>query len=256
MFLMKKIVSRFLFPVPLSLELLSLYAGIDFLLCVHPPAAAGKALVTCGAIVLLGLSNGKISDALLRPLEHRYPPLTVAHAGAAVPAVSFIAVLGGFGDHDPDVPITSLISPDQMERLIEGVHLYREIPGSKLILSGGYDCAEGMTKVAEALGVSAQDVLRLNALATRRKRASRLLPHRGFATVHPRFLPPHTFRASAMELFRNGECSRSPLLLIFLTPHHPFELDDVFPDAYKLFKSDGGLCRYLGRGWERLRGGI
>ncbi len=46
-----------------------------------------------------------------------------------------------------------------MVRLIEGVRLHREIPGSKLILSGDNDSAEGMATMAEALGVSGEDIV-------------------------------------------------------------------------------------------------
>ncbi|MGD1103403.1 MAG: envelope biogenesis factor ElyC, partial [Terriglobia bacterium] len=83
MFLLKKIVSRFLFPLPLSLEFL--FVGL-FLLWFTRRQRAGKALVTCGALLLVGLSNIFTSNALLRPLEQRYPPLVVAHIGAGAPA--------------------------------------------------------------------------------------------------------------------------------------------------------------------------
>ncbi len=86
MFLMKKIVSRFLFPVPLSLEFLMV--GL-FLLWFTRRQRAGKVLVTCGAMLLVGLSNTFISNALLRPLERRYPPLVVARLGRGLrPLVS------------------------------------------------------------------------------------------------------------------------------------------------------------------------
>ena len=181
MFLMKKIVSRFLFPLPLSLEFL--FVGL-FLLWFTRRQRAGKALVTCGALLLVGLSNIFTSNALLRPLEHRYPPLAVVHAGPGAPAVTFIAVLGGWADDDPDVPITSHISPDLMVRLIEGVRLHREIPGSKLILSGGNDSAEGMTKMAEALGVSAEDILRLSEPRDTEEESQQIAPIVGSQSIH------------------------------------------------------------------------
>src|SRR5208283_4125778 len=86
MFIMKKIVSRLLFPVPLSLEFL--LVGL-FLLWFTRRQRAGKAMVTCGALLFLGLSNIFSSSALLRPLEHHYSPLVVQSVEGA-PAVCFI----------------------------------------------------------------------------------------------------------------------------------------------------------------------
>ena len=158
MFLMKKIISRFLFPVPLSIEFL--LVGL-FLLWFTRRQRAGKAMVTCGAMLLLAFSNIVTSNALLRPLEHSYPRFELPQTGTNVSSVRFIAVLGGLGDADPNVPVTSHIFPDLMVRLIEGVRLHRQIPGSKLVLSGGHFSSDGMAKMAEALGVSAEDILQL-----------------------------------------------------------------------------------------------
>jgi uncharacterized SAM-binding protein YcdF (DUF218 family) len=250
MFLMKKIFSRFLFPLPLSLEFLLL--GL-FLLWFTRRQRAGKALATCGTILLLILSNGRISDTLLRPLEHRYPPIAVGHAVVGSPA-TFIVVLGGFGDHDSDVPITSHISPDQMVRLVEGVRLYRAIPGSKLILSGGHDCAEGMAQVAEALGVNAQDVLRLNEPRDTAEESQQIAPIVGSQRFILVTSASHMPRAIGLFEKRGLQPIAAPT--DFLTPRHAVELDDLFPDAYKLFKSQVAFYEYLGLAWERVRGKI
>ena len=94
MFLMKKIISRFLFPVPFSLEFL--LVGL-FLLWFTRRQRAGKVMVTCGAILLLGFSNIVTSNALLRPLEHSYPRLEVTQGETRLSSVRFIAVLGDWG---------------------------------------------------------------------------------------------------------------------------------------------------------------
>jgi uncharacterized SAM-binding protein YcdF (DUF218 family) len=249
MFLIRKIVSRFLFPLPLSLEFL--LVGL-FLLWFTRRQRTGKALATCGAILLLALGNGIISDSLLRPLERQYPPLAVGQARTAAPGVKFIAVLGGFGDRDPEVPITSHISPDQMVRLIEGVSLHREISGSKLILSGGDACAEGMEDIAEALGVEAGDIRKLaeprDTGEEGRQIAAIVGPQRFILVTSASHMP------RAMGLFRKRGLQPIAAPTDFLAPRHPVELDDVAPDAYKLFKSQVAFYEYLGQAWEKLRG--
>jgi uncharacterized SAM-binding protein YcdF (DUF218 family) len=249
MFLMKKIISRFLFPVPLSLEFL--VVGL-FLLWFTRRQRAGKALVTCGTLLLVGLSSNYTSNHLLRPLEHHYPPLVVAHGGAGTLSVKYIAVLGGWADDDPDVPITSHISPDLMVRLIEGVRLHREIPGSKLILSGGNDSATGMAKMAEALGVSAEDILPLSEPRDTEEESQQIAPIVGpqrFILVTSASHMPR-----AMGFFRKRGLQPIAAPTDYLAPRHRPESDDFVPDGYKLFKSQIAFYEYLGLAWETLRG--
>lgn len=250
MFLMHKILSRLLFPVPLSLEFLLI--GL-FLLWFTRRQRAGKALVTCGALLFLGFSNVFLSNALLRPLEHHYPPLVV-HSVGGVPAVGFIAVLGGGGDDDPDVPITSHVSPDLMVRLIEGVRLEREIPGSKLILSGGHDSAEGMASVAEALGVTAADIRQLAEPRDTEEESQQIAPIVGSGRFILVTSASHMPRA--MGLFKMKGLQPIAAPTDYLTPRRRLELDDFFPDGYKLFKSQTAVYEYLGQAWESLRGKI
>ena len=236
--------------MPLSLEFL--FVGL-FLLWFTRRQRTGKVLVTCGTLLLLGLSNVFISNALLRPLEHRYPPLVCrARRPQALRLLNFIAVLGGWADDDPDVPITSHISPDLMVRLIEGVSLQREIPGSKLILSGGSDSAEGMTKMAEALGVSAQDILRLSEPRDTEEESQQVArivgPQRFILVTSASHMP------RAMGLFRKRGLQPIAAPTDYLAPRHRLDYEDFVPDGYELFKSQIAIYEYLGLGWEKLRG--
>lgn len=251
MFFMKKIVSHFFFPIPLCLEFL--FVGL-FLLWFTRRQRTGKVLITCGALLLVGLSNTFTSDALLHPLEHHYPPLIVAHMGPVAPEVTFIAVLGGRADDDPNVPITSHISPDLMVRLIEGVFLHRQFPGSKLILSGNDASAKGMAKMAEALGVNAEDILRLAEPLDTEEEGQQLAPivgsHRFILVTSASHMP------RAMGLFRKRGLQPIAAPTDYLAPRHPPEWGDIFPDAYNLFKSEVAFYEYLGLAWETLRGKI
>lgn len=249
MFLFKKIVSRFFFPLPLSLEFLCV--GL-FLLWGTRRQRVGKVLVTCGTLLLLGFSDVFISVALLRSLERRYPPLEVGQGGAAAPNVVFIAVLGGAADSDPQVPVTSRISPDLMVRLTEGVCLQRKIPGSKLILSGGRDSAEGMTAMAETLGVSPKDILRLAEPRDTEEESGQIAPIVGFQPFILVTSASHMPRA--MGLFEKRGLRPIAAPTDYLAPRHQVGADDLVPDGYKLFKSQVAVYEYLGLAWEELRG--
>jgi|GEM_PF-2271867 len=113
------------------------------------------------------LSNAIIPRMLLRSLERRYPPLLAGWEGSgqgSSPRIKDIVVLGGGFQFDLELPPISQLGEDTMFRLAEGVRLYRKAPGAKLILSGGAPPgrvpeAAAMAQVAEALGVSPQDIL-------------------------------------------------------------------------------------------------
>jgi uncharacterized SAM-binding protein YcdF (DUF218 family) len=248
MFLMKKIVSRLLFPMPLTLELL--LVGL-FLLWFTRRQRAGKVFITCGMGLLLGLSNSFTSNALLRPLEHRYPALLVAPTGAGAPAVGFILVLGGGGNNDPDVPITSNLTPGQMVRLIEGVRLYREIPGSKLILSEVTASPEGMTNVAKALGVKPEDILHLSFARDTEEESRQVAPIVGsqrFILVTSAVHMPR-----AMRFFQSRGLQPIAAPTDHLAPRKRLGVDDAFPDGYYLFKSKTAWYEYLGLAWQTLK---
>ncbi len=248
MFTIKKIVSPFFFPLPLTLEFL--LVGL-FLLWFTRRLRAGKALVTCGVILLLGLSNPFAPDALLRPLEHRYRPLVVAQAGADA---RVIVILGGGANQDPGVPISSHLSPDQEVRLIEGLRLHREIPGSKLILSGGYDDERGMTEIAEALGARAEDIQWLSEprdTEEESQQVARIVGSQRLILVTSAWHMPR-----AMAFFRKAGMQPIAAPTDYLAPRRPLQFDDYIPDGYKLFKSQMAIHEYLGLAWETLRGGI
>jgi uncharacterized SAM-binding protein YcdF (DUF218 family) len=246
MFIIKKVVSRFFFPVPLSLEFL--LVGL-ILLWFTRRQRAGKAMVTCGAVLLMAFSNITVSNALLRPLERSFAPF---QASQATENIEYIAVLGGLGDDDPRVPVTSHVFPDLMVRLIEGARIHRLIPGSKLILSGGHFSSGGMAEVAEALGVSESDILQLGEPPDTEEESRQVAPIVG---PHPFILVTSaSHMPRAMALFRDMKLQPIAAPTDFLAPSRHLEFDDFVPDAYKLFRSQIAIYEYLGLTWEKLRG--
>jgi len=155
---LKKLISYFLMPFPLGL-LLAL-AGV-LLLWLTARQRMGRALATAGTAILLFCSWYPTSQWFLSPF-HRRTALTdpaVAAAGAR-----WVVVLGGGYETRAAVPATSRLSRFTLERLVEGIRVYRQLPGAKLIMSGrGYGElpteAAVMQQAAEALGVPAGDIV-------------------------------------------------------------------------------------------------
>lgn len=137
MFWLKKAISFWLMPVPLCLALLACGIAVAHL---GRRSRLGRALVGAGAALLLLFSNKALSNALLEPLEARFPPVPELFPGAPVPGAlarcRFVVVLGGGNGAAPGMPALSRLSPSALGRITEAVRLLRVLPGARLIVSG------------------------------------------------------------------------------------------------------------------------
>jgi uncharacterized SAM-binding protein YcdF (DUF218 family) len=262
MFMLKKLVASFLYPVPLCLELLIL--GL-FFLWVTQRQRLGKILVTLGTVLLLLLSSSFISSGLLTPLEHRYPallhPETIAWEGPH-PATSpkWIVVLGGGHVSDPRLPPNSQIVGTALSRVVEGVRLYKAIPGSKLLLSGGggYDPipeAEVLARIAVLLGAKPQDILLepdSRDTADEAEIIAKMIGRKKFILVTSAAHMPR-----AMALFKKCGLRPLPAPTDYLDRQaQGFSLGSFSPRAVSLEQVETAVHEYLGLAWAWLRGFI
>jgi uncharacterized SAM-binding protein YcdF (DUF218 family) len=111
-----------------------------------------------------------------------------------------------------------------------------------------------MAKMAEALGVSAQDMMRLAEPRDTEEESQQIAPIVGAQRFILVTSASHMPRA--MGLFRKRGLQPIAAPTDYLAPGHRVDLDDLFPDGYKLFKSQTAFYEYLGLAWEALRGKI
>jgi uncharacterized SAM-binding protein YcdF (DUF218 family) len=121
---------------------------------------SGRVVLLCTALVAYLSSIPLVGEALLRPLENRYPPLDTER----LPVVGYIVVLGSGYDPADGIPVTAALDDDGLVRLVEGVRLARLLPAARLVLSGGGrpdhpPIAQGYARLALALGVTAQSLI-------------------------------------------------------------------------------------------------
>jgi uncharacterized SAM-binding protein YcdF (DUF218 family) len=254
MFLFKKIVAPFLFPLPLCLG--TLIVGL-ILLWFTRRKKAGKVLVTIGVALLAILSYGFFSTSLLRQLEYRHPPLQKMKGFRDV---NWVVVLSGGATSDPKVPITSQLSSASLVRLVEGIRLHRMLPNSNLLLSGGrtFDPvpkAKIMAEVALALGVNRDDIV-LETISKDTKDEALLIKE---MVGNERFVlvTSASHMPRSMALFEKLGMKPIPAP----TGHSVKERQQISPGMF--FPSSGGLRRaekafyeYLGLAWAKLRGQI
>jgi uncharacterized SAM-binding protein YcdF (DUF218 family) len=261
MFILKKIVALFFYPVGLCLTIL--FLGL-FCLWGTRRQRLGKVLVTLGTVLLLLFSTSFISSGLLVPLEQRYPallhPESVSWGPQSSTSPKWIVVLGGGHVSDPRLPANSQINTAALGRLVEGVRLHNIIPGSKLLLSGGavFDPvpeAEVMARIAVLLGVKPQD-MRLESdsrdTAEEAEIIAKMIGREKFILVTSAAHMPRT-----MALFRRRGLQPIPAPADFRAPETQSSGPSrFFPAVGFLGQTQTALHEYLGLAWAWLRGEI
>jgi uncharacterized SAM-binding protein YcdF (DUF218 family) len=203
----------------------------------------------------LFLGNAKISAALLRSLEQRYAPLVLASRPGAACTLQkgmFIVVLGGGYSPDPRVDIVSHLAEETVVRLMGGVLLYKSAPGCKLILSGGPPAqADGMGKVALALGVREQDIILEAKSHNTEQEALFIAPIVGKTPFVLVTSASHMPRA--MALFRKRGMNPIAAPTDYLAKTRGGLLpEDIYPSYYGLYEAERAVYESLGIAWEKL----
>lgn len=261
-FMVKKIVSQFLNPVSIGLEILVL--GL-FCLWATKRQRLGKIVVTLGTMFLLLLSLSFIPAKLLTPLEGRYPALLHPEAlswqgSANAASPKWVVVLGGGHVSDPRLPVNSQISQAALGRVVEGVRLYKAIPGSKLLLSGGgtHDPvpeADVMARIAVFLGVKPQDITLERDSRDTEDEAVMIAKMVGAQKIILVTSAAHMPRSVA--LFKKHGLQPIPAPADYLVKQaRGFDLDRFFPNAGPLRQVESAWHEYLGLAWAWLRGSI
>lgn len=262
MFLFKKSVAPLFLPLPFCLLLL--FAGL-FLLWLTRRQRTGKLLVTLGTVSLALLGHPFVAETILRPLETAYPPLLL-DGGArtrsvqdAINPIQWVVVLGGGHATDPALPVTSRIAPDSLVRLVEGIRLYRKLPGSRLLLSGGsgpddpLTVAEAMAQTAEILGISRSEMILETASRDTKDQARLIRPIIGTDRFVLVTTASHLPRAVA--LFQKQGLTPLPAPTEHkIAPRRSIHPGWFYPSAESLRNTRRAIYEYLGMRWAKWRG--
>jgi len=252
MFLLKKIVSPLLLPLPLCIEILLL--GLIVLLFTRKQRT-GKVIVAVGVVLLATLSYDAVPNALLRPLEYKYDS---PRNRGEISDAKWVVVLGGGHISDSRFPITSQISGTSLVRLVEGIRLHKMLPGSKLLLSGGggFDPvpnAKIMADVAIAIGVDRRDLI-LESISRDTKDEARLIQK---IVGGDRFVlvTSASHMPRSVPLFEKLGMRPIPAP----TDYHVIERQGTnpsvfFPSTGNLRKAEKAFHEYLGSAWAKIRG--
>jgi uncharacterized SAM-binding protein YcdF (DUF218 family) len=261
MFFAKKVLSAFLLPLPASVLLLGI--GLALLWFTRRDRL-GRVLLSVGFGLLLLSSYNVVSDAFVTPLERTFEPLyprtrldTAIRAAGQAP--KWIVVLGGGDVADRRVPANDQLGDSAMSRLVEGVRLYRELPGTKLLLSGGVGAgikhADILGAVAELFRLPPEDVVLDRSAWDTEQEAHNLAARVGSA--------PFILVTSAVHMPRAVALFRRQRARPIAAPTHHYTLDtpgvsfdELLPSPSALMKMDAATHEYLGTLFSKLRGKI
>jgi uncharacterized SAM-binding protein YcdF (DUF218 family) len=257
MFLLKKIITGFIMPLPLGL--LIMLAGW-LLLFSRKRARAGRLAIFAGFLVLISFSYEAVADRLLRPLEYRYPPFSLENQDLQKGSIPWIVVLSGGDVPASSLPETSRISGASLFRLAEAARVHRLLPGSRVVISGGSVFstrpeAEVIAGVAPLFGFKAED-LALEANSRDTEEQARFIAgivgrDRCVLVTSASHMP------RAMALFRKAGIEPVPAPVGFLTRMEPEGKGNprVFlPNTDALTKSEIAVHEYIGMLWSKVRG--
>lgn len=258
MFLLKKIVSQFLMPLPASVLLL--LAGLLVLWCARRRQTLGKVLVSLGLALLLVCSYVWPASALLRPLERTYPALDLDRP--LEPAPRYVMILGSGNISDPALPLTSQLDEAAVVRVAEGVRIYRRYPGAKIIVSGGdrYDIhshASQLARLAQDLGVPPDDLIVLTEPDDTEQEAAAAAPIVDEAPLVLVTSASHMRRAMAIFQAAGMQPVAAPTVhRIKEGPVVEFWPGTAFPQPHNLENATRAVYEYLGYVWGWLIGAL
>ncbi len=245
MYLLKKILAPFFFPMPICIGIS--FLGL-YLLWFAKREMAGKVLISVGICLLYLLSCRFASNMLLEPLERQYPPYQAGDS------VKLVVVLGGGGTFTSRIPVISQFSNPSLARLVEGIRIHREHPGSRLIFTGR-NVSKAMAKTAKAIGVDEGDILvenRSKDTKDEAKNVRRIVGERPFVLVTSASHMPR-----AMALFRKQGMTPHPAPTEHMVKAEGILTPKAFyPGSGGLRKSERAVYEYLGLLWAKLRGQI
>jgi uncharacterized SAM-binding protein YcdF (DUF218 family) len=259
MMIVKRLISSFLMPMPVCLGIVA--AGV-ILLWFTNRQRAGRWLVTAGLGCLTLFSYTGVANLFIRPLENDYRPLLVEGQrqplDARARSARWIVVLGGGHSIDRHLPANTELTESTLARLVEALRLKKQLPATKLILSGGFGRdgithAQLLADTAVELGFSRDDLVleqRTFDTADEARFISALVGTDPFILVSSASHLPR-----AVALFRKQGRDPIPSPTGFNVIDVPgIDLGALFPSSGGIGKLERAWHEYIGHIWSRTRG--
>lgn len=245
-YIIKTLIIFCVFPLPLCIGVMCV--GLIFLWNAKKKKT-GKIIVTSGVLLLMLFGFPFFPDLLLGNMEQQYVTFSKnKNHENQFSDIKYVVVLAGGHILDPGLPITSQFSYEGLVRLIEGIRLYGEMHGSKLILSGGrgrdpITDAGLMSELSIALGVDKNDIILESESMNTFDEARYIKPIVGDDNFLLVTSASHMFRS--VVLFRELGMKPIPAPTGHLVKSYKNNIS-LIPKASNLLKCEALMYEYLG----------
>lgn len=245
MFILKKIFSRFFFPLSLIIELMVI--GLLW-------PKKGKRFFITGVVILYLFSFPPLAQLMLWPLERSYPAITES---TLQKKIKWVVVLGGGSRLNPSLTAADQLDDSSLRRLLEGIRLCRHLPKARLILSGGNNqgkrpVASIMREVALNFGLPPSRLILEESSWDTSDEARLLKKQLGQDPFYLVTSSGHMPRSMAM--FKKVGTQPIAAPTDFQAVWEPLTATDFFPRASALMNTERAFYEYLGLSWGWIRG--
>lgn len=248
LFTLKKIIGGLVMPLPFILLIMAV--ALILLWCTRWQKT-GKTFFLLSWLILGLISLQPIADRLLSPLVNTYPTYQNQQE------IKYIVVLGGGYTFNPQLAPSSNLSGFGLQRIAEGVRIYQQNPGTKLIFTGAptvkntLSSAGTAAKVAESLGVPRHDIITLDTPRDTQQEAQQVASSIGnqpFALVTSADHLPR-----AMIFFQQQGLSPLPAPSGQVSTDSPLGMrEKLLPQSKYLSRSERAWYEILGRLLQRM----
>jgi uncharacterized SAM-binding protein YcdF (DUF218 family) len=185
---------------------------------------------------------------------------TVAKEAIPRLTIRWIVVLGGGHTADSRLPATGQLSTSSLARLVEGIRLYRQLPHTKLVVSGGpgfTNTSDGkiMAQAAQSLGVPVEAIVAEMVARDTEQQAQLIKP---IVQQDPFILVTSANHLPrAMALFQRVGLQPIPAPADFQVKYSPqLTFGYFYPSVEALNKTDRSFYELWGWWWAKVRGKI
>jgi len=272
-FTLKKLLSIYLNPVTMTLELVFLgivligFASRAPRRLVGPRLARARALlgdfgvfsVILGLLTLYSASIDPVAHALTLRLERQHPPLAERDGKAVVPGElpqAIVVLAGGHLDVEGK-PVLSRLSRHGFARVAGAVDLWKMFPRARFLVTGHPRETAAMRSVAERLGVPGDRIVEESESRDTKDHPRKLSPLLGGEPFL--LVTSATHMPRAVALFRAAGLDPVPAPVDFVVwptsaEYDPYRPGAFLPRVFNLEMTNAALHEIAGMVWSRWRG--
>lgn len=122
-----------------------------------------RGFITFGITIFTLFSFDPVTEALLNSYENKYPAFQIESIRPEMKIRYVVVLAGGYVPNPPEHPLTTELTRHTLTRLIEGIKIHNEIPGSTIVFTGkGWATrseADAMKELALKLGVKQEQII-------------------------------------------------------------------------------------------------